>query len=85
VTPSTEIRGNPGVEDLVEVRVLQGSGGSLMATRIRREDSSGRGDAGDDHGGGNGSSGGPGDDPAGDDRGHGGSGSRGGSGHGDDD
>ena len=44
VNASTEIEGNPGVGDLVEVRADVASDGTLTATRIHKEDDNGTGD-----------------------------------------
>jgi uncharacterized protein DUF5666 len=44
VNASTEIEGNPGVGDLVEVRADVASDGTLTATRIHKEDDNGSGD-----------------------------------------
>jgi hypothetical protein len=65
VNASTEIRGNPQVGDLVEVRADRAPDGTLTATRIKTEDGSG----GDDDGG---NSGPGGDDEDGDGGGGGG-------------
>ena len=81
VNPSTEIRGAPKVGDQVEVKARKAPDGTLIAERIKLEDSSGH-DGEDDHGGNDG-----GDDHSGHDGGddHGGgsnSGSNSGSGSG---
>jgi hypothetical protein len=64
VNDATEIRGDPQVGDLVEVRADRAADGTLTATRIRKEDDNG-GPGGDDDGDDDDS--GPGGDDDGDD------------------